>query len=95
VPKPGSLVPDVNLKITTTDAKIFYDKIVIDHTAGLDGPDAQAVGELVIDLVKSIKPDLEKELLEKGNAAIVKAAGTREIKLELDKLMKAAPKVKK
>jgi hypothetical protein len=92
--KPGTLVPDVTLKITTTEAKLFYDKIVIDHTAGLDGEDAKAVGDLVIDLVKSVKPDLEKELLEKGNAAILKAAGTKEIKLQLDKLSKAgiAPK---
>jgi hypothetical protein len=90
IPKPGSLFPDVNMKITTTDAKLFYDKLVIDHTAGLDGEDAQKVADLVIDLIKAIKPDLEKELLEKGNAAIVKAAGTREVKLELDKLLKAA-----
>ena len=87
--KPGSLVPDVTLVITTTDAKLFYDKIVIDHVLGLDGESAEKAGELVIDLIKAVKPDLEKELLEKGNAAIVKAAGTKEIKLELDKLSKS------
>jgi hypothetical protein len=93
--KPGSLFPDVVLKITTTDAKLFYDKIVIDHTAGLDGEDARAVGDWVIDLVKTIKPDLEQQLLEKGNAAILKAAGTKEIKLQLDKLVKAGVAMKK
>jgi hypothetical protein len=41
-----------------------------------------------------MKPDLEKELLEKGNAAILKAAGTKEIKLQLDKLAKAGVTVK-
>jgi len=87
--KPGSLVPDVVLKITTTGAKIFYEDLVIDHTAGIDGEDAKAIGDTVIDLVKTVMPNLEKELLEKGNAAIVKAAGTREVKLELDKLLKA------
>lgn len=89
VPKPGSFFPDVLLTITTHDAKIFYDKIVIDHTAGLDGQPAQAIGDLVIDLIKTIKPDLERQLLEKGNAAIVKAAGTKEVKVELNKLMKS------
>jgi hypothetical protein len=93
--KPGSLVPDVALKITTTDAKLFYDKLVIDHTAGIDGPDAQALADAVIDLVKSIMPNLERDLIEKGNAAIVKAAGTREVRLELDKLMKAGALPKK
>lgn len=92
--KAGTLLPEVTLKIKTTDAKIFYDGLTIDHTAGLDGEDAKKVGDLVIDLVKKVKPDLEGQLLEKGNAAIVKAAGTREIKLELDKLLAAgvAPK---
>jgi hypothetical protein len=93
--KPGTLLPEVTLKVTTTDAKIFYDGLTIDHTAGLDGEDAKKVGDLVIDLVKSVKPDLEKQLLEKGNAAIVKAAGTKEIKLELDKLMAAGVMPKK
>jgi len=92
--KTGSFLPEVALKVTTTDAKIFYDGLTIDHTAGLDGEDAKKVGDLVIDLIKSVKPDLEGQLLEKGNAAIVKAAGTKEIRLELDKLMAAgvAPK---
>jgi hypothetical protein len=94
VQKPGSFIPDVMLTVTTTEAKLFYDKLVIDHTAGLDGEAAQKVSELVIDLVKKIMPDLEKQLLDKGGEAIVKAAGTKEIKLELDKLMKggALPK---
>lgn len=93
--KPGSLLPEIALKITTTDAKLFYDGLTIDHTAGLDGEDAKKVGDLVIDLVKAVKPDLERQLLEKGNAAIVKAAGTKEIKLELDKLMSAGVLPKK
>jgi hypothetical protein len=92
--KAGLLLPEITLKITTTEAKLFYDKLVIDHTAGLDGEDAKAMGDLVIDLVKAMKPDLEKELLEKGNAAILKAAGTKEIKLQLDKLAKAGVTVK-
>ncbi len=37
-------------------------------------------------------PNLEKELPGEGNAAIAKAAGTREVKLELDKLLKAGVK---
>ncbi len=89
VPKPGSFIPDLQLTVTTTEAKLFYDKLVIDHTAGLDGEAAQKVSEVVIDLIKKLMPDLEQQLLDKGGAAIVKAAGTKEIKLELDKLMKA------
>src|SRR5262249_54934736 len=93
--KPGSLLPEVALKITTTDAKLFYDKLVIDHTPGLDGEDAKKVGDFVIDTIKNVMPDLEKQLLERGNAAIVKAAGTKEIKLQLDKLIGAGVVPKK
>lgn len=95
--KSGSLLPEIALKITTTEAKIFYDGLTIDHTAGFDlkGEDAKKAGDLVIDLVKAVKPDLERQLLEKGNAAIVKAAGTKEIKLQLDKLMTAGVLPKK
>ena len=93
--KPGSFLPEVVLKITTTEAKIFYEKVLIDHTAGLDGEDAKKVGDLVVDLVKSVKPDLERQLLEKGNAAILKAAGTKEVRVKLDKLLSAGVVPKK
>ena len=88
---PGSFFPEVKLTIKATEANLFYDKVAIDHTAGLDGPDAQKAGDFVIDLVKSIKPDLEQQLLAKANAAIVKAASAKEIKVPIDKLL-AAPK---
>lgn len=86
---PGSFFPNVTLTIKVTDAKLFYDKLVIDHTAGLDGEDAKSAGDFVLDLVKSVKPDLEKQLLEKANAAIMKSVGSKEIKVELDKLLGA------
>ncbi|AWM35827.1 hypothetical protein GobsT_64740 [Gemmata obscuriglobus] len=87
---PGSFLPEVTITIKATEANLFYDKVVIDHTAGLDGADAQKAGEFVIDLVKAIKPDLEQQLLEKANAAIMKAAASKEVKVPLDKLL-AAP----
>jgi hypothetical protein len=84
---PSSFLPEVTLTIKATEANLFYDKVVIDHTAGLDGVDAQKAGEFVIELAKSVKPDLEKQLLEKANAAIVKAASSKEVKVPLDKLL--------
>lgn len=89
---PGSFFPEVKLSIKATDAKLFYDKVVIDHTAGLDGLDAQKAGDFVIDLVKTVKPELEGQLLEKANAAIVKAATVKDVKVPLDKLL-ATPAV--
>ncbi len=87
---PGSFFPNVTLFIKVTDAKLFHDKITIDHTAGLDGEDAKNAGDFVLDMVKVVKPDLEKQLLDKANAAIMKSVGAKEIKLELDKILGVA-----
>ncbi|MBA4186764.1 MAG: hypothetical protein C0467_01975 [Planctomycetaceae bacterium] len=87
--KKGSFipVPEVTLQVRATEAQIFHTDFVVDHTAGLDGDPAKNVGDLMVKLVKAVKPDLEKDLIEKANAAIVKAAGTREFKLAFDKIL--------
>jgi hypothetical protein len=90
--KDGSLLPEVTLKLRLTDADVFYENLVVDHTAGLDGDAAVAVGDLLIDLAKAVKPDVEKELRDKAEAAVVKAVGVREFRLELDRLLQSKPK---
>jgi hypothetical protein len=67
--------------------------LVIDHTAGLNGEAAKAIGDVAIGIVKAIKPNLEKDLLEKADAAIVKAAQKKELTLTLDKLLATKKKV--
>jgi hypothetical protein len=90
--KKGSFLPEVTLKLRVTDADLFYEKLVVDHTAGVDGEAAKVIGDVLIDVVKAVKPDVEKELREKAEAAIVKAVGIREFKLALDKLLQPKPK---
>jgi hypothetical protein len=85
--KKGLFFPTVTLKVQVTKAELYYEKLVIDHTAGLDGDAAKAIGDVAIQIVKAIKPNLEKDLLEKADAAIVKAAQKKELTLTLDKLM--------
>jgi hypothetical protein len=87
--KKDSWLPDVTVQVKATEARIVYEDLVVDHTAGLDGDAAKTVGELAIRAVKALKPDLERDLLTKGNEAIVKAAGTREFKASLADLFKA------
>lgn len=93
-PNKGGILalPEVTLTIKVTDAELSIGKIVVDRTVGLDGPAAEAVGDLALNAIKSVKPDLEADLLKKANAAIVKAAGTREVKVALDKLLETKPK---
>lgn len=90
----GSIFPKVSVNVRVTDAKLYYEKLVVDHTAGLGGDAAKALGELLIQIVKAVKPHLEKDLLEKADAAIVKAATKKELTLTLDKLMASKPKPK-
>lgn len=90
--KKGSFLPEVTLTIKATTAELYYEKLAIDHTAGLGGDAAEVLGDLIIRAVKAFKPDLEAELLAKANAAIVKAAGSRELRVALDQLLKVKPK---
>jgi hypothetical protein len=90
--KPGSYVPDLVFRVKVTEAQLFYEKLVIEHTAGLGGDAAKILGDAAIDLVKQAKPDLERDLLNKANAAIVKAADTKDIRLSLDSLLKSSEK---
>ena len=90
--KKGSFLPEVSFKLRVTDADLFYENLVVDHTAGLDGDAARFVGDVLIDVAKAVKPDVEKELREKAEAAIMKAVGIREFRLALDQLLKLRPK---
>jgi hypothetical protein len=86
-PKPGSLLPDVVFRVRVTDAQFFYDGLVVEHTAGVGGDAARLLGDAVIQAVKKVKPDLERDLLARANAAIVKAADTKEVRVSLGKLL--------
>jgi hypothetical protein len=86
--KEGSFLPDVVLRLRVTEAQLFYEKLVVEHTAGVGGDAARLLGEAVIDTVRRVKPDLERDLLAKANAAVVKAADTREVRLSFDGLLR-------
>jgi hypothetical protein len=75
--------------VKATESQLFYDDIIFDRTGPFDGESAKAAGDLIVRIVKAVKPDLENDLQTKANAAIVKAAGTREFKVALDKILSA------
>jgi hypothetical protein len=95
-PRPGSFVPDVVFRVRVTEAQLFYDNLVIEHTAGIGGDGAKLLGDAVIHAVKQAKPSLERDLLAKANAAVVKAADTKEVRVSLGKLLEGkAPTVER
>jgi hypothetical protein len=89
--KPGSFVPDLVFRVKVTEAQLFYEDLVIEHTAGVGGDAAKILGDAVLDAVKQAKPKLEHDLLNKANAAIVKAADTKDVRLSFDSFLKSGP----
>ena len=86
-PRPNALLPDLVVRMRVTEAQLFYEKLEITHTAGIGGDGAKILGAAIIDTVKQVKPSLERDLLAKANAAIVKAGDTKEMRVELNKLL--------
>lgn len=85
--KSDSLFPDVVFRMRVVDAKLTYDQFKVEHTAGVGGEVAEMLGEAMIETVKQVRPSIERNMLEKANKAIVKAADTKEVKLGLGKLL--------
>ena len=82
-----SFLPDVVVRMRVVKATVKYDDLNVDHIAGLGGSAARVLGDAVHDVVKTIRPSLEEGLLARANAAIVKAADTREVRLSLGKIV--------
>jgi hypothetical protein len=84
--KPGAILPTITLRAKVTQAKVSYWDLECEHALGSDGPVARAAGKAVYDVLKKMRPDAEKALLAKADAAIVKAADSKEVTLELGNL---------
>jgi hypothetical protein len=85
----SQLLPELvfNLKVTKADLK--YDNLKFEHIAGVGGEAAQIIGEAAHAAVTQWRPSIERDLLARANAAIVKAGGEREVRLSLAKLLKS------
>ena len=81
-------LPDFLLRIRVTNAKVHYDKLVVEHINGIGGDGAKLVGEAAHRIMNKWRPSIERDLLAKASAAIVTAADTREIRLGFGGLLK-------
>jgi hypothetical protein len=82
------LLPDLIFRLRVTNADLTYDNLVVEHVAGVGGSAARLIGEAMRSSLRHWKPSLERDLLARANAAIVKAADTREVRLGLGGLFK-------
>jgi hypothetical protein len=67
-------------------AQVSYDNLVVEHIAGIGGEAAKLIGDGLKGGLHQWRPSLEKELLAKADAAIVKAADTKEVRVSLSQL---------
>ena len=83
----GELLPDAVIRLQATKADLKYDNLVVEHAAGVGGAAAKLMGDAAHRLVNEFRPNLERDLLAKADAAIVKAADTKEIRVKLNDLL--------
>jgi hypothetical protein len=80
------LLPELVIQLKVAKADLRYDNLKFEHIAGLGGEAAQIIGEAAHAAIKQWRPSIERDLLAKANAAIVKAADKKEIRIGLNKL---------
>jgi hypothetical protein len=78
-----SFIPDVIFRLRVPKANLGYDDFRVEHAYGVGGDLAKKWGETAENWLHDRHPELEQELLAKANAAIVKAADTKEVRLGL------------
>ena len=82
-------LPDFILRMRVVAARLNYDDPVVEHINGIGGEGAKIIGKAALRAMKQWRPSIERDLLAKANAAIVKTADTREIRLGFGGLVKA------
>ena len=87
----GGILPDAAISLHATAAKLSYEHLRVEHIAGIGGDGAKVLGETIYKLIQQAKPSLEKDLLAKADAAIVKAVDSKEFRIGLGKLRTQKP----
>jgi hypothetical protein len=88
--KGAGFLPDAVFSIRVTHAHLSYDQMKVEHIGGVGGELARLLGDGIHDLVNQWKPELERDLLQRGNEAIIKAGTMKDIRISLSKLMRSS-----
>jgi hypothetical protein len=83
------LLPDVVFRLHVASADLKYSKLDVVHTAGVGGDGAKYLGDALHSTLNTLRPNLEKDLLAKADAAILKAGDHKEVRVGLGKLFKS------
>jgi hypothetical protein len=79
----GTPIPDAVFRLRVLESDLRYDNLVVEHTAGVGGEGAKLLGDVLVGSVHRFRPGLERDLLAKANAAVVKAGDTKEVRISL------------
>jgi hypothetical protein len=91
--EPGKrLIPDIVLRLRVLRSNTAYDQLVVEHLPGIGGETAKVLGEIVVESMKKWHPSMERNLLDRLNAAIVKAGDSKDIRVGLAGLQRAVKK---
>jgi hypothetical protein len=83
----GWLLPDAVFRCRVLASRLSYDNLVCEHIAGFGGTTARVVGDLVVKAIRKWHPGLERKLVDRANAAIVKAGDSKEVRISMGKLL--------
>ncbi|MFL5244871.1 MAG: hypothetical protein ACJ8FY_22445 [Gemmataceae bacterium] len=84
--KGSGLLPDAVFHLKVTGAHLGYDNLVVEHVAGVGGEAAKLIGDAVRKGLDNWRPSLERDLLTKADAALVKAGDLKDVRVSLASL---------
>ena len=79
-------LPDMVFRLRVVKSDCRADDLVVEHIAGVGGTAARLLGETARASVRQLHPSLERKLLDKANAAILKGGDTKEVRVSLSKI---------
>jgi hypothetical protein len=77
------LLPEAVVRFRVIQSYVNYDNFVTEHMAGIGGEAAEVLGSAIRGGLNRWHPSLERDLLNRVNAAIEKSADTKEVRLSL------------
>jgi hypothetical protein len=82
-------IPDLVFQLKVVKANLSYSGLDFVHIGAIGGDGADIIGHALVDTIKAVKPSLERDLLAKADAALVKAGNNKEFRISLGKLLKS------
>jgi hypothetical protein len=80
-------LPEAVVRLRVLQADLGYDNFVVEHIVGVGGELAKVLGEAAHASLKQWRPSLERDLLARAGAAIIKAGDTKEVRIGVAALL--------